>query len=226
MSGTPIWRTRRTRRREASRGTERLPRIGVKRPPVALPVALARGHGRDAAEHADHGPLHVALAGGARPRRFIPGPVHPVGGTPDADPEAGLRRIDPAALRAPPGRDVFGGLVGVTGGSWRLSTASAARCDARYAACQPSGPGSVPASVSTTGRHAPTRARTADRPTSSASNSAALTSSSRCSEQAVSHVPQRFIAPQPMHVGTVTRSGGRIALTASSGARCTRPHGR
>ena len=53
---TPIWRTRRTGRREASRGTERLPRIGLKRPPVALPVALARGHERDAAEHANQGP--------------------------------------------------------------------------------------------------------------------------------------------------------------------------
>ena len=64
MSATPIWRTRRTGRREASRGTERLPRIGVKRPPVALPVTLVRGHARDAAEQADHGPLDVALDGG------------------------------------------------------------------------------------------------------------------------------------------------------------------
>ena len=65
VSDTLIWRRRRTQRREASRDTERLPRIGVKRSPVALPVALARGYERDATEHANHGPLHVSLAGGA-----------------------------------------------------------------------------------------------------------------------------------------------------------------
>jgi hypothetical protein len=157
--------------------------------PPACDTLHWRGHERDAAEHANHGPLRVALAGGARPRRFIPGPVHPVGGTPDADPEAGLRGIDPAALRAPPGRDVLGGLVGVIVGLVATQDGERGALRSPIRRLPASGPGSVPASVSTTGRHAPARARTADRSTSSASNSAALTSSSRCSEQAVSHVP-------------------------------------
>ena len=71
------------------------------------------------------------------------------------------------------------------------------------------------------GRNAPTRARTADRSASSPSRTAALTSSSRCSEQDVSHVPQRSIAPQPMHVGTVTRCGSpsRASSKPSSSSR-------
>jgi hypothetical protein len=128
--------------------------------PVTFPLAVAGGHEGDATEQADQCPL----GGGARSLRLVHGPVHPLGGTPNADSEAGLRRVNAAALRAPPGRDVPGES---SPASSRLSTASAARC----AACQPSGPGSLPASASTTRRNAPTRARPADRSASSLSKS-------------------------------------------------------
>lgn len=43
---------------------------------------------------------------------------------------------------------------------------------------------------------------------------AARTSSSLCSEQPVSHVPNCLMAPQPMHVGTARRSGGCMRYPA------------
>jgi hypothetical protein len=74
-------------------------------------MASARRDERNPAHKRAQAPLRVTLGMRARPLLQVAGDVHPLDPAPDTDPEAGLRCIDAAALRAPPHRHTLERLV-------------------------------------------------------------------------------------------------------------------
>ncbi len=70
--------------------------------PASLPLPVTRRGEREPAEQPSQRLLHLVIEGRPRPHRLIRDRIHPVGRTPDADIDAGLRGINtPAILAAP-----------------------------------------------------------------------------------------------------------------------------
>jgi hypothetical protein len=92
-------------------GVNHLLRLSFERPPPTFPMASARRDGHNPAHQRAQAPLGVTLGVRGRPLLQVAGDVHPLDPAPDADPEAGLRCIDAAALRAPPHRRTLERLV-------------------------------------------------------------------------------------------------------------------
>ena len=77
-------------------------RPGLKGTPASFPLPGTRGCEGKRAQQAGEGLLGLAVAEGAGALGLIRGCVHPLGSTPDADPDAGLRSVDAAAVAAAP----------------------------------------------------------------------------------------------------------------------------
>ena len=77
-------------------------RPGLKGTPASFPLPGTRGCERQRAQQAGERLLGLAVAEGAGALGLIRGCVHPLGSAPDADPDAGLRSVDAAAVAAAP----------------------------------------------------------------------------------------------------------------------------
>ena len=69
---------------------------------MPVPPPGARRGEREPAEQASQRSLSLAISGGSRAGRLMPGRIHPDGRTPDADVDARLRSIKTAAILAAP----------------------------------------------------------------------------------------------------------------------------
>jgi hypothetical protein len=74
----------------------------VKGTPASLPPPLTRRSEREPAKQPSQRLLNLAIDGGPRPLGLIPGRIHPVGRTPDANIDARLRSINAPAVLASP----------------------------------------------------------------------------------------------------------------------------